>query len=203
MTESSLGPSAYIVLGFLTYRGPATSYDIKRWVDKSVGYFWSFPRSQLYAEPQRLTELGLLTETQEDSGRRKRIYTITQAGQNALRAWVISPTAGFPELRDEGLLRMFFMGSADTTALIALARDQLAQHQARLKEYELIAAEQRQWPLEPSQRTLRMGFLLEQANITFWTEILEQSSGTTSNPAALEGTSNVESRTSKGQSKPR
>jgi hypothetical protein len=33
--------------------GPATSYEIKKWADDSVGYFWPFSRSQLYAEPRR------------------------------------------------------------------------------------------------------------------------------------------------------
>ena len=185
MSETSLGPSAYIVLGFLAYDGPATSYDIKRWVDESVGYFWSFPRSQLYAEPQRLTELGLLTQSQEDSGRRKRTYTITQAGQEALRAWLLSP-AGFPELRDPGLLRMFFMGPSDAATLRTLAQDQLALHRARLTEYEQIATRQGNQPLEPSQRTLRMGFLLEQANIIFWTEILEAYDGSAADQAGFE-----------------
>ena len=53
---SALGHSAYIVLGLIGLFGPGTSYDLKRWADGSVGYFWTFPRSQLYAEPQRLGE---------------------------------------------------------------------------------------------------------------------------------------------------
>lgn len=173
MSDASLGPSAFIVLGFLAHCGPSTSYDLKRWVDGSVGYFWTFPRSQLYAEPQRLSELGLLSEVQEPGGRRRRLYAITDSGRLALSDWLRSP-AGFPELRDPGLLRMFFMEPGDAGHLRTLAHEQLTLHRARLAEYEAQAALHGPGPQALSRRTLRMGFLYEQANITFWTEILAE-----------------------------
>ena len=53
-TDIRLTPTSYIVLGFLSLLGEATPYDLKRMVSVSVGHFWSFPHSQLYAEPDRL-----------------------------------------------------------------------------------------------------------------------------------------------------
>jgi len=92
--EPALGPSAYIVLGLLAQNGPGTSYDLKRWADESVGFFWTFPRSQLYAEPQRLSALGLLQETQEDGGRRRRTYHVTPAASPpCARGWPSPPTS--------------------------------------------------------------------------------------------------------------
>ena len=58
------------------------------YVADSVGHFWSFPHSQLYAEPARLAEAGLLTVEQEDGGRRRRRYSIAADGQEALQAWL-------------------------------------------------------------------------------------------------------------------
>lgn len=55
-----LGPTSYLVLGMIGLRGPSTSYDLKRAVSRTVSYFWPFPHSQLYGEPERLTEAGLL-----------------------------------------------------------------------------------------------------------------------------------------------
>ena len=50
----------------IAMRGPSTSYDLKRAIGHSVGYFWHFPHAQLYSEPKRLEELGLLeVEPQE------------------------------------------------------------------------------------------------------------------------------------------
>lgn len=172
MVDASLGPSSFIVLGLLAQWGGGTSYDLKRWADESVGYFWTFPRSQLYAEPQRLVSLGLLSEQQEAGGRRKRIFQITAAGREQLQAWLKSP-AGMPELRDLGLLKLFFIDDEDLSTLRVLAAEQLALHQARLDEYTQLAAMFAADPKAPSpSRTLRMGFLYEQANIAYWTEIL-------------------------------
>lgn len=173
VSDASLGPSSFIVLGLIAQRGGGTSYDLKRWADESVGYFWTFPRSQLYAEPQRLVSLGLLSEQQEAEGRRKRTFQITAAGQQKLQEWLRSP-AGLPELRDLGLLKLFFIAGDDQQTLQVLATEQLALHQARLSEYEQIEAAfacdpEAQAPL----RALRMGFLYERASIAFWNEVLE------------------------------
>lgn len=177
MTEATLGPSSFIVLGLLAQRGPGTSYDLKRWADGSVGYFWTFPRSQLYAEPQRLVSLGLLTEQQEEIGRRRRLFKITEAGQQALTRWLSTP-AGLPELRDMGLLKLFFIQGSDKETLQKLAQEQLQLHQQRLDEYQQL---QQDWACQPDAedplRTIRMGFLYEQANLAFWGEVLESAEG--------------------------
>ena len=46
---------------------PVDLYDLKRFVQLSVGHFWPFPHTQLYAEPARLAEAGLLEETREET----------------------------------------------------------------------------------------------------------------------------------------
>lgn len=173
MTDATLGPSSFIVLGLLAQRGPGTSYDLKRWADQSVGYFWTFPRSQLYAEPQRLVSLGLLTERQEETGRRRRLFQVTDAGRTALQEWLNAP-AGMPELRDLGLLKLFFISGQDSVTLQQLAREQWQLHQGRLQEYQqlerdLTAQAVAATPLQ----TIRMGLLYERANIAFWQEVLD------------------------------
>ncbi|WP_219966467.1 PadR family transcriptional regulator [Deinococcus irradiatisoli] len=175
--DANLGPSAFIVLGLLSQYGPGTSYDLKQWADLSVGYFWTFARSQLYAEPQRLTRLGLLEERQEQSGRRRRVYQVTPAGRAALQSWLGKP-AGFPELRDLGLLKLFFAEQGPPENVRQLAAEQLALHQARLAAYEAIC--QGDLPdgmtaedlNAAGSHTLRMGLLYERANIAFWSELL-------------------------------
>ena len=76
-TELRAGPVSYLVLGIVALRGPSTSYDLKRFVQLTIGNFWPFPHTQLYAEPARLAEAGLLEETREETGRRRRYYSIT------------------------------------------------------------------------------------------------------------------------------
>ena len=60
MSNDKLTPTSYLVLGLIALLGRATSYDLKAMVGRSIGYFWTFPHSQLYAEPDRLVGMGLL-----------------------------------------------------------------------------------------------------------------------------------------------
>ena len=64
--------------GFTAIFGRPPRYDLKRFVQGSVANFLPFPHTQLYAEPKRLAEAGLLEETREESGRRRRHYAITR-----------------------------------------------------------------------------------------------------------------------------
>ena len=118
----SLTPTSYVVLGLVGAFGPCTSYDMKRAVSTSIGYFWPFPHSQLYAEPVRLAALGLLSEQQETGGRKRRTYTLTAAGTEALRDWLAEPTDEPTEIRDLSLLKLFFGAQADEGDMRGLGR---------------------------------------------------------------------------------
>jgi len=168
----TLTPTSYLVLGLVRHLGECTSYELKATVARSVGYFWSFPHSQLYAEPARLTELGLLAEARELSGRRRRRYSITDAGQTALEEWLRTPAEGVTELRDLGLLQLFFGSCVEPEAVRTLARAQKEAHQARLAEYTEISSHATAG--DPFQyTTLAMGLRFEQAAIAFWQEVEE------------------------------
>jgi DNA-binding PadR family transcriptional regulator len=136
-----LTPTSYVVLGLLSAFGPATSYDLKKRAADTIGNFWIFAHSQLYDEPARLAEQGLVTREQEQGGRRRRVYQVTEAGRSAVRDWLATPTPGRTEVRDPGLLKLFFgaLGSRDEMA--ALARDQHTSHHERVSEYETLRAE--------------------------------------------------------------
>ncbi len=169
MPEGQLTPVSYVVLG-LVAEGATTPYDMKQTAARSVGYFWSFPHSQLYAEPARLAELGLLAEQQESSGRRRRVYTLTPAGRQALDKWVREPTTEQPQIRDTGLLKLFFGEGLSPDELAALARAQEEAHRARLVVYQEKEAE-----IDQPQHvaTLRAGLLFEQLFVDFWHDVAD------------------------------
>ncbi len=148
-----------------------TSYDLKQMVAGSVGYFWPFPHSQLYAEPARLAAAGLLDEEVETVGRRRRLYRITPAGRKALRAWLAEPTGEGTEVRDLGLLKLFFAASGSDGDVAALADAQRAVHEQMLAEYDAlhdaITGEAGEWELS----TLELGRRFEQLTIDFWAEV--------------------------------
>jgi PadR family transcriptional regulator, regulatory protein AphA len=131
MAETRLTPTSYVVLGLIEGLQPTTPYDIKQTAAMTVGQFWSLAHTQLYSECARLAEAGLLSERREESGRRRRIYRLTKAGTDALGRWRSEPTSELYELRDAGLLKLFF--GADPKKL---AGPQLEAHEAKLREYE-------------------------------------------------------------------
>ena len=75
-----LTPSQLIVLGLIARHGPMTPYELKAKVESSVGMYWPVPHAQLYRDPARLAELGLLREEAEEHGRRRRVFHLTDAG---------------------------------------------------------------------------------------------------------------------------
>lgn len=128
-----LTPTSYVVLGLIEAMASATPYDLKVAAREGVGNLWALPHTQLYSESARLAAAGLLDEEREKGGRRRRRYRLTSAGGDALARWRedASPTAW--ELRDAGLLKLFF--GADPKALAAA---QIEAHRERLAEYQHI-----------------------------------------------------------------
>jgi DNA-binding PadR family transcriptional regulator len=174
---AQLTPTSYLVLGLIAREGPSTPYDLKRHVTATIGHFWSFPHALLYKEPPRLKELGLLTEKREADGRRRRLFSITDAGMQALRSWLARPAQQPTELRDLGLLQLFFADLEPGPVARAIAREQLVRHRAQLAAYEAGSMDGgSETAISISQSvehwrgvTLRMGLLYERAAVEFWT----------------------------------
>jgi len=168
-----LSDSSYLVLGLIRDRPHSTPYDLKQMVAVSVGYFWDFPHSQLYAEPARLAELGLLDEERETTGRRRRTYTITDAGRAALDAWLDDPDIEQGEVRNPGLLKLFFSTERSGEQIRRLAEIHVKAHQARLAEYESLEARIRGVVPAAQARTLELGLRFERLVVGFWEEVAE------------------------------
>lgn len=154
-----LTTTSYALLALLDQLGEATSYDIKRALDRSIQNFWPVPHTTAYEEPARLATGGYLSVKQEEGGRRRKRYKLTAAGRRALRAWADEPTASPPQLRDEVLLKVFAGG--DPTPLLPARAE---WHRAKLEELagyleEVRAAEG--W--EASERTLLAGLAYHRA----------------------------------------
>jgi DNA-binding PadR family transcriptional regulator len=186
MSTERLTPTSYLVLGLLAREGGSTPYDLERHVEATVGNFFSFPHTLLYTEPPRLALQGLVAETREPGGRRRRIFTITAAGQSALTAWLDRPSGAPTELRDLGLLQLFFADLASDESRLRLAERQLVIHQAKLLGYETErrlegrAAESRRGQRSVEHwrgETLGMGLLYEGAAVEFWAGVAARAQG--------------------------
>lgn len=175
-----LSPTSYVVLGLIGLRGPSTPYDLKRAVGRSVGYFWPFPHSQLYDEPERLVGAGLLAVDQEPGGRRRKIYSITDAGRGAVRQWLAEPVGEAFQLRNPAELKLFFAELGEPGNVSELAREQVRLHEERLAELDAIderftdsAARDLGHRLVP----LELGRELERTALRFWRKVADGDTG--------------------------
>ena len=168
MPELRLTTTSYVVLGMIALHGQCTPYGLKRAVAESVGLFWRFPHAQLYAEPDRLADLGLLARSVENGGRRRKTYSLTGPGLDALRDWLAAPTGAHFQLRDVAELKLFFHEVGEPDRVATLAAEQIAQHRRRIAHYDdLVAA------AGVGSPTLELGLELEHAALRFWTALAE------------------------------
>jgi DNA-binding PadR family transcriptional regulator len=116
-----LSATAYVILGFVRNE-PRSGYEIKAVVDNSTRFFWAASYGQIYPELKRLSEAGLITGSDSPTGGRKRtVYEITADGEEELRAWLRQEPETF-EMRDEGLLKLFFAGALPREEALEILR---------------------------------------------------------------------------------
>jgi DNA-binding PadR family transcriptional regulator len=134
-----LSNTAKAILGMVRL-GKLTGYDIKQIADKASRHFWAASYGQIYPELKRLEEAGLV-KGKDDShgGRSRRVYSLTPKGERAFREWMASGEEPLLELRDEGMLKLFFGSALSDEELQTLLRLKVEQHEriaARLHEIE-------------------------------------------------------------------
>jgi PadR family transcriptional regulator, regulatory protein AphA len=106
-----LTPTGRVILGMVAM-GKRTGYEIKQLVDKSTRHFWAASYGQIYPELKRLEEQGLIRGAPEPTGARARVvYELTEPGRAALDGWLESDDEQLYEVRDEGMLKLFFSDS--------------------------------------------------------------------------------------------
>ncbi len=132
---------SYMLLG-LVGRGGAGPYDLQRMVAQGRIYDWA-GESQYYVEPKRLARLGYLEARKEPGRTRERtVYTLTDKGLEALRAWSREPVH-FPRLQHEPLVRLLvadLVDEEDVRASLGTLREDIADLSARLDEAEAVAS---------------------------------------------------------------
>jgi PadR family transcriptional regulator AphA len=123
-----LSPTARVILGMVRL-GKRTGYEIKQLVDVSTRFFWAASYGQIYPELKRLEDQGLIESSDASTnGRQRRAFSLTDAGSEALDDWLRS---GGPlyEMRDEGLLKIFFSDGVSTEDRLANVRAMRARHE--------------------------------------------------------------------------
>lgn len=125
----------HAVLANLLY-GDASGYELAKRFDVSVANFWHALPQQVYGELRRLEGDGLVDGRDvEQSGRpNKRVYRITDAGRQRLRAFSTEPSRP-TSIKDDLLVKVHACAATDRPALIRELRDRAAQCERKAERY--------------------------------------------------------------------
>jgi DNA-binding PadR family transcriptional regulator len=148
--KPNLAATSWALLGMLSYEHELSGYDIRKWIEWSMRFFYGSPAySQIYSELKKLEQLGLATSRVENTGgtRNRRLYKITEEGLEAVRRWANEAPVDPPVLKHSPLLRVAFGHLTDPARL----KEILQEHVAYADEMQRQAAKDAKWAgVEPS-----------------------------------------------------
>jgi DNA-binding PadR family transcriptional regulator len=163
-----LNATAYVILGMLRHK-PRSGYEIKQVVDSSTRFFWAASYGQIYPELRRLAKAGLVEgESKPTGGRKRTVYRLTKAGREELRRWLDEPPDVF-EMRDEGLLKLFFAEAARPGKAIEIIEARRRFHEEKLEKLRAIEPRVAALPDPFPYQVLRHGLEFSQWQID-WCE---------------------------------
>lgn len=140
MSRPELTLFSYEVMGLVGETG-AGPHDLLQMARRGRVLDWA-GESQYYVEPKRLAKLGYLEARAAPGRTRARtVYSLTDKGRDALRAWARTPVTVTP-LKSEPLLRLLIadiVGEEVTREALATLRADLADLVERLDASEAAA----------------------------------------------------------------
>jgi DNA-binding PadR family transcriptional regulator len=154
--------------------GQRTGYDIKQLVDKTTRHFWAASYGQIYPELRRLEAEGLVRGRPEPSGGRARtVLEMTDAGEAALREWLCDSDEPTYELRDEGMLKLFFSDVVGPELGLEHVRAIRLRHTRKLEQLRALEEHVAETGRSGLCLTLQLGINLQESTIA-WCESTER-----------------------------
>ncbi|MDP9823935.1 PadR family transcriptional regulator [Nocardioides massiliensis] len=135
----ALRPTSWAVLGLLSFGEELSGYDLKKWANWSLRFFyWAPSYSQIYGELRKLEELDFAVSrvVNKDDLRGKRLYRITEAGEEAVARWAAEAPVEPAVLKHGVMLRMWLGHASDPDLL----RSMLEQHREESEKMRIRAA---------------------------------------------------------------
>jgi DNA-binding PadR family transcriptional regulator len=145
--ESTPSELECFVLGLIWRHGPSSPYTIRRLLQDSPSTQWSGSAGSIYPLMRRLEHRGQLRSEPAATGDRPaREYVITEAGIEAMRAWIGPPLPDYAVTVAHDPLRsrirfLDLLQPAEQRAWIAAAKAALEEVLARVQRWEELHAE--------------------------------------------------------------
>jgi DNA-binding PadR family transcriptional regulator len=138
----NVSPTGWALLGMLSGGAELSGYDIKKWINWAIQFFYSSPAySQIYSELKRLERLGLVTSRVDAGIRSRRMYKITDSGLVAVTRWANEESVEPPTLKHNPLLRVMLGHLLNPGRL----REILTDHAAYAEQMHQAAATEVRW----------------------------------------------------------
>jgi DNA-binding PadR family transcriptional regulator len=157
LSRPELSLFSYEILG-LVGRGGVGAHDLLQMAKRGRILDWA-GESQYYVEPKRLAKLGYLEARKEPGKTRERtVYSLTDQGLEALRAYAETPVT-FTPVKSEPLLRLLIadiVGEEVTRESIGTLREDIADLRGRVAEQRASASE---LPHREKYLSIVVGFL--------------------------------------------
>lgn len=127
----------YAILGLLNWQ-PFAGYDLKKIISDSELFYWSGNNNQIYRALVQLHTEGLVSQEvqPQESLPARKIYSITDRGRAALRAWLLT-TPELPERRNTFLIQLAWadmLPAADLATLVERYIGEVETHLLMLQE---------------------------------------------------------------------
>jgi len=117
--------------------GRRSGYAMSRTAKEATRHFWATSDGQIYPQLKALSDAGYITGEREAQGGRERVvYSLTDQGRAALDDWLNSGERAHYELRDEGLLRLFFAEELSVEQLRAQIEIMRRRHRRAIEHLE-------------------------------------------------------------------
>lgn len=142
---------AHAILACLV-ESPCSGYDLAKRFDGSVGYFWSATHQQIYRDLSKLEEQGWITSQTIPQPKRpdKKVYQITEPGEQQLKAWIASPCEPMA-IKDDLLVKIFAGYIASTGTILEEIERHRQAHLKRLSAYKVLEEQYFQNPQQLSE----------------------------------------------------
>ena len=126
----------YALLAILRV-GPLSGYDLQKQFHQSVGHVWHAPDSQIYPELRKMEADRLVEAEEQPRGERgtRRLYHVTDAGNQAFLAWMRSPM-DYQRVRDPAHLRAAYLEAATAEDARRFLLDHITEWEGELEQWE-------------------------------------------------------------------
>lgn len=141
----NVSPTGWALLGMLSGGAELSGYDIKKWINWAITFFYPSPAySQIYSELKRLEKLGFLSSRVEGDTRSRRMYKITASGLASVTRWVNEEPVEPPTLKHNPMMRVMLGHLLQPGRL----REILCAHADHAAQLERSAAIEVRWTRE-------------------------------------------------------